>query len=271
MDSVWRLEGVTLRRGGNRILDDVTLRAEAGEHWVVMGPNGAGKTSLVRTIAGRLYPSSGAAWVLGSRLGRVNLAELRTRIGFASAHVRIPPGEPVASAVLAAAWGRQAAAREGYEDADRARASDLLEVFGIRGLAGRRFATLSQGEQQRVQLVRALMPDPEILILDEPGAGLDLGARELLVEALTELTGDPHAPQLVLVTHQIEEIAPGFTHVALLRAGRVVAQGPIERTLTGVHLSEAFGLPLVVRHEGGRWSATMVRRERVGSHAHSAT
>lgn len=268
MDSVWRLEGVTLRRDGNRILDGVSVRASAGQHWVVMGPNGAGKTSLVRIIAGRLHPTSGSVWVLGSRLGRVDVAELRTRIGFASADLRIPPSERVLSTVLAAVWGRAGETGEHYEDVDRARALDLLAVFGIRDLAERRFATLSEGEQQRVQLARALMPDPEILILDEPAAGLDLGARELLVEALTELTSDPHAPLLVLVTHQIEEIAPGFTHAALMRAGRVVAQGPIGETLTGVHLSEAFGLPLVVGHADGRWRATMVRPEPVGTHAH---
>lgn len=267
METVVDLSEVTLVRGGTRILNSVSLTTHVGEHWVVLGPNGAGKTSLARVIAGREVPDSGTATVLGERVGTADPQELASRVGFSSQSVgqRIPGSEKVSSVVLTASWGQSVAGEESYEDVDTGRAEDLMTVFGVEGLAQRRFGTLSEGERQRVLLARALMADPEVLILDEPTAGLDLGARELLVGALQELTTAPSSPQMVLVTHQIEEIAPGFTHAAVMAEGRILAAGPIEETLTGVTLSRAFRLPLSAGRTDGRWWAHSPGREERGT------
>ncbi|MCI1641074.1 MAG: ATP-binding cassette domain-containing protein [Actinomyces sp.] len=257
MESVVELRDVTVERGGARLLNAVSLRTHVGEHWVVVGPNGAGKTTLVRVVSGREAPTSGTARVLGTDVATADPAELASRVGFSSQSVasRIPGSERVRSVVLTAAWGQSVSYREDYETQDTGRAEDLMAVFGVSALAARRFSTLSEGERQRVLLARALMADPEILILDEPTAGLDLGARELLVGALAEIAGHPGSPQLILVTHQIEEIAPGFTHAAVMSGGRIVAAGPLEETITGVALSRAFDLPLTAGVTDGRWWA----------------
>jgi len=257
MAQVLQLQGVTLRRGTTTILDSVDWTVQDGERWVVLGRNGAGKTTLLQIAAGRMHPTAGTADVLGSRLGRVDVFELRPRIGLSSAALadRIPPGETVRDVVLTAAYGVTGRWREAYEDLDLDRARDLMAAFGVEHLAERRFGTLSEGERKRVQIARALMTDPELLLLDEPAAGLDLGGREELVAALAELAGDHRSPVLVLVTHHVEEIPPGFTHVLLLREGRVHAAGPVEETLTAENLSGAFGLPLELDRVGDRWSA----------------
>lgn len=257
METVVDLRDVTVARGGARLLKGVSLCTRVGEHWVVLGPNGAGKTTLVRVIAGREVPTSGVADVLGERIGQVDPAELASRVGFSSQSLsqRLPASERVRSVVLTAAWGQSVGYREEYEDIDTRRAHDLMTVFGVEDLAERRLGTLSEGERQRVLLARSLMADPEILVLDEPTAGLDLGARELLVSALSEIAGHEGSPQLFLVTHQIEEIAPGFTHAAVMSRGRILAAGPIEETLTGVTLSHAFELPLTAGRSDGRWWA----------------
>ncbi|MDR2381954.1 MAG: ABC transporter ATP-binding protein [Bifidobacteriaceae bacterium] len=255
---VLRFAGVSLRRGPKTILDQVSWRVAEGEHWVMLGPNGAGKTTVLEIAAARLHPSSGAVWLLGERLGRVDVFDLRPRIGFASAALatRIPPTERVDDAVVTGAYGITGRWRERYEEADRVRAGDLMAAFGVEGLADRTFGTLSEGERKRVQIARALMADPELLLLDEPSAGLDLGGREELVAALAELAGDPRSPVMVLVTHHLEEIPPGFTHAALMRGGQFTAQGPLALTLADHTVSEAFGLPLRVARTGERWSAT---------------
>ena len=267
METVVDLSEVSLVRGGTRILNSVSWTTRVGEHWVVLGPNGAGKTSLARIVAGREVPSSGEASVLGERIGTTDPRELATRVGFSSQSVaqRIPGSSTVSSVVLTASWGQSLSFHESYEDEDTARAEDLIALFGVAALADRRFSTLSEGERQRVLLARALMADPEVLVLDEPTAGLDLGARELLVGALEELTADPASPQLILVTHQIEEIAPGFTHAAVMAEGRILAAGPIEETLTGVTLSRAFRLPLRAGRTEGRWWAHAPGREARGT------
>jgi len=248
---------VTVRRGGTTILDQVTWRVADGERWVVLGPNGAGKTTLLQIASARMHPTSGTAVVLGSRLGAVDLFELRPRIGVTSAALadRIPPHERVLDVVLTAAYGMTGRWREQYEAVDHERAHVLLDVFGVAHLAERTFGTLSEGERKRVQIARALMTDPELLLLDEPAAGLDLGGREELLGALTELARDPRSPVMVLVTHHVEEIPVGFTHALLLREGRVSAAGPLEEVITAEHLSAAFGLPLEVQRHGDRWSA----------------
>ena len=256
-DQVIAVERVGVTRSGNQLLTDLTWRAELDERWVVLGPNGAGKTTLLNLVAGHLHPTRGTVDVLGERLGRTDLHELRTRIGMASAALadRFPPDERVRDLVMTAAWSVVGRFRERYDEVDERRADALLAQWGIARLADRRYRTLSEGERKRVQIARALMPDPELLLLDEPAAGLDLGAREDLVARLAELAADPDAPALVLVTHHVEEIPPGFTHALLLRDGTAVAQGLIGDTLTDPLLTETFGRPLRVNHDNGRFTA----------------
>ncbi|MFI7430478.1 ABC transporter ATP-binding protein [Micromonospora sp. NPDC049836] len=256
-DLVVSLDGVGVKRSGTALVRDVDWRVELDERWVVLGPNGAGKTTLLNLAAGRLHPTTGTAYVLGERIGRTDVNELRTRIGLSTATLaeRIPADERVADVVVTAAWAVVGRWRENYDRADEARAHALLSQLGIGHLADRAYGTLSEGERKRVQISRALMTDPELLLLDEPAAGLDLGGREDLVARLAELAYDPDAPALVLVTHHVEEIPPGFTHALLLREGGVVAQGLLTETLTADNLSKTFGLPLVVERAGERWTA----------------
>jgi iron complex transport system ATP-binding protein len=261
MNLVLDLQDVSIRRGPKTILDSVSWQVREGERWVVLGRNGAGKTTLLQIAAGRMHPSAGVAELLGERLGRVDVFELRPRIGLASSALadRIPASEAVRDVVLTAAYGVTGRWREKYEDLDQSRAGDLMAAFGVQELADRSFGTLSEGERKRTQIARALMTDPELLLLDEPAAGLDLGGREELVAALAELAGDRRSPVLVLVTHHVEEIPRGFTHVLLLTDGRVHAAGPIEEVLTAENLSGAFGLELVVEHSHDRWTARAAR------------
>ena len=257
MSVVLDLADVTVLRGTKTILDRVSWTVRDGERWVVLGRNGAGKTTVLQIASGRLHPSSGSAHVLGSQLGAVDLYELRPRVGVTSAALadRIAPAERVLDVVLTAAYGMTGRWREQYEALDHERARALLDVFGVGDLADRAFGTLSEGERKRTQIARALMTDPELLLLDEPAAGLDLGGREELVAALAELAHDRRSPVLVLVTHHVEEIPSGFTHVLLLRDGAVHAAGPVAEVLTAHNLSQTYGLALVVERHGDRWSA----------------
>ncbi|EKA61011.1 MULTISPECIES: ABC transporter ATP-binding protein [Janibacter] len=257
MSDVLALAGATVVRGGSTLVADVDWEVEEGQRWVVLGPNGAGKTTLLQLAAARMHPTSGVVGVLGEVLGAVDVFDLRPRIGLASASLaeRIPKGERVADVVVTASWGVVGRWRERYDDLDHARAGELLEALGAAHLADRTYGTLSEGERKRVQIARALMTDPELMLLDEPAAGLDLGGREDLVQRLGAIAGDLEAPALVMVTHHVEEIPPHFTDVLLLREGRVVAQGPIEITLTEANLSQTFGLDLVLEQHGERWSA----------------
>jgi iron complex transport system ATP-binding protein len=256
-DLVIAVDGATVTRGGTDLLRDVSWRVELDERWVVLGPNGAGKTTLLNLAAARMFPTRGTVRVLGQRLGRVDVSELRTRVGLSTValHDRIPPDELVHDVVLTASWGVLGRFRESYDPMDARRATALLAQMGVAGLAGRGYGTLSEGERKRVQIARALMTDPELLLLDEPAAGLDLGGREDLVRRLAELAVDPDAPALVLVTHHVEEIPPGFSHALLLREGRVVAQGLIGKTITGENLTETFGVALKVGADEGRFTA----------------
>lgn len=257
MGEVLRLEDVTLRRGDNPILEGITWSVDGADRWVVLGPNGAGKTSLITICAARAHPTTGTAAVLGEVLGEADTQELRIRVGVSSAALadRIPPNETVRDIVMTAAHGVLGRQREEYEAIDERRADDLLAAFGIHAFADRTFETLSEGERKRVQIARALMTDPELLLLDEPAAGLDLGGREELLAALTELAGDRRSPALVMVTHHVEEIPPGFTHALLLRAGKVVAAGPLRDALTSETLSETYGLAVELRQDEGRFTA----------------
>lgn len=240
--------GVSVVRGGKRIIDDIDWRVAEGDRWVVLGPNGAGKTTLLALAATRMHPTSGVASVLDELLGLTDVFELRPRIGVSSANLaqQIPDDERVIDVVRTGAYAMLGSWREEYESVDTDRALRLLEAWGAGQLAGRPFGTLSEGERKRVQIARAQMPDPELLLLDEPAAGLDLGAREDLVTRLAHLAADPKAATLVLVTHHVEEIPSGMTHAMLMRDGCVTSQGPIADVLTDSNLSNTFGLPLRV-------------------------
>lgn len=262
MSVVAQCETVRLWRGKTHILQGITWTIELGQHWVVLGPNGAGKTSLVDMLAGRLYPSRGSVTVLGETLGRTEIAEIRQRVGYSSPVLatQIPPSETVKTAVLSAAWGVTASWKETYDQVDFERAQSLMEMFEVAHLAEREFATLSQGEKQRVLVARALMIDPEMLVMDEPAAALDLGGRELLLGGLAELARDDKSPVMVMVTHHLEEIPPGFTHALAMRDGKVVAAGAIEQVLTGDTLRALYDLNLTVeRSEDGRFTAWMAQ------------
>jgi iron complex transport system ATP-binding protein len=257
MDPVLELAGVTVRRGRSTLVDDVDWTVEEDERWVVLGPNGAGKTTLLQVASAQIHPTAGVAGILGEVLGTVDVFELRPRIGLTSAALaeRIPREERVHDVVVSASYGVVGRWRERYDELDHERADDLLAEIGVRHLVDRTFGTLSEGERKRVQIARALMTDPELLLLDEPAAGLDLGGREDLVTTLSTLAMDEAAPATVLVSHHVEEIPPGFTHALLLRQGRVVAAGPLEQVLTEEVLSSTFGMPLRLAHEDGRWAA----------------
>ncbi|MCW2689520.1 MAG: ABC-type molybdenum transport system, ATPase component [Mycobacterium sp.] len=252
---------VTLRRGGNVLVGPVTWAVELDERWVVLGPNGAGKTSLLRIAAAAEHPSSGTAFVLGERLGRVDMAELRARVGLSSSALaqRVPGAEVVRDLVVSAGYAVLGRWRERYEDVDYERALDMLESLGAEHLADRTYETLSEGERKRVLIARALMTDPELLLLDEPAAGLDLGGREELVARLADLAADPDAPAIVLVTHHVEEIPPGFSHCLLLSEGKVVAAGLLPDVLTGENLSRAFGQSIALDIIDGRYFARRIR------------
>ncbi|GIJ45653.1 iron ABC transporter ATP-binding protein [Virgisporangium aliadipatigenens] len=256
-DAVISVDKATITRGGTHLIRQISWQVELDERWVVLGPNGAGKTSLLNLAAARVHPTRGTVHVLGERLGRVDISELRTRIGFASAALAgtVPADEKVLDVVVTASWSVVGRFNERYDEMDVLRAKGLLDQFGVASLADRTFGTLSEGERKRVQIARALMTDPELLLLDEPAAGLDLGAREDLVRRLADLAEDPDSPALVLVTHHVEEIPPGFGHVLLLRDGGVVAQGLIEETLTSENLSKTFDLPLTLSQVDGRFAA----------------
>jgi len=252
---------VSLRRGGRVLVGPVTWQVELDERWVVIGPNGAGKTSLLRIAAAMEFPSAGRASVLGERLGRVDMGELRQRVGLSSSALaaRVPDDEVVRDLVVSAGYAVLGRFRERYEEVDYERAVDTLESVGAEHLADRSYGTLSEGERKRVLIARALMTDPELLLLDEPAAGLDLGGREELVARLADLAADPDAPALVLVTHHVEEIPPGFSHCLILAEGGVIAAGLLSDILTGENLSAAFGQSIAVDSVDGRYFARRVR------------
>jgi iron complex transport system ATP-binding protein len=257
MTAVVELAGVSVVRGGSRLIDGIDWVVDETDRWVVIGPNGAGKTTLLQVLAAQIHPTTGVAGLLGEVLGTVDVFELRPRIGLTSAVLadRLPRAERVSDVVVSASYAVLGRWREQYDELDHQRAKELLTELGIGHLTDRTFGTLSEGERKRVQTARALMTDPELMLLDEPAAGLDLTGREQLVRSLGSLAQSPDSPAMVLVTHHVEEIPPGFTHALLLKQGRVVAAGPLEQALTAQHLSEAFDLPLSLDQRDGRWFA----------------
>jgi len=253
------LEHVSVVRNRTPLLDDISWVVGRQERWALLGPNGSGKTTLLKVVGSSLWPTRGVVEILGARLGRVDMRELRRRIAMVSASVsRTLRAElPALDAVLT---GRHAALEtwwHEYSEQDREAARALLSDagFGGVGFAERPFGLLSEGERQQVLLARALMGRPELLLMDEPAAGLDLGARERLLAHLASLAADASVPPLILVTHHLEEIPPGVTHAALLRGARLLAAGPVDRVLTGDAVSEAFGVKVVVERSDDRWTA----------------
>jgi iron complex transport system ATP-binding protein len=256
-DLVVHMSEVGVRRGTTNLLSGVNWSVELDERWVILGANGAGKTTLLRLAAAELHPSTGEVHLLGERLGRVDVFELRPRIGFCSAALlaRVPATERVLDVVVSAGYAVLGRWREDYDSLDTGRAAELCKALGIAHLTERQFGTLSEGERKRAIIARALMTDPELLLLDEPAAGLDLGGREDLVARLSELARDPDAPATVLVTHHVEEIPPGFTHLLLLSDGVLVAQGLLDDVLTSENLTAAFGQDLELDRLGDRYFA----------------
>jgi len=256
--AIVRLAGVSVRRAGATLVGPLDWTVHEGERWAILGPNGSGKTTLLQVASTRLWPSSGTVEVLGERLGSTDARDLRRRVGDASPALaavmdgRLTPLELVVTAreaALAPWW-------HAFSEADRTLARALLERLGVGALAERSFGTLSTGERQRVQIARALLPDPDLLLLDEPAAGLDLGGREDLVATLGSLAADARPAAIALVTHHVEEIPPGTTHALLLRSGQVVAAGPIATSLTSGTLSVAFGQPIRLEvGDDGRYQA----------------
>lgn len=251
------LKNVSVQRPGKVLLDRVSWTVNHGERWVILGPNGAGKTTLLQVVGAAMHPSGGKVRILGERLGRVDVFDLRTRIGHTSTTIAeaIPPAETARDVIVSAAYAVVGRWNERYDDEDFARADQIMGELRIAGLADRTFGTLSEGERKRVLIARALMTDPELLLLDEPGGGLDLGAREDLLMSLEVLAGAPEAPVLVMVLHHVEEIPLGFTHVLIMRNGSIVAAGPIDKTLTAQNLGVAFGMRLDLTQADGRYTA----------------
>lgn len=257
MSSALEFTDVVVRREGRDIVDHVTWQVSDDQRWVVLGPNGAGKTTLLQLADTLMHPTSGTVTILGETLGRTDVFEIRPRIGFASTAMarRIPRDETVLNTVMTAAYSVLGRWNEDYEGIDERRAKRVLADWKLEHLSERLFGTLSDGEQKRVQIARAVMTDPELLLLDEPTASLDLGSREELLQLLSGYAASPTTPAMVMVTHHVEEIPVGFTHVLLLREGRVVAAGPIAQTLTAEALTEAFGMPITLTQDAGRYAA----------------
>jgi len=257
MSSVLKFDNVSVVREGKAILDGVSLTVQDDERWMILGPNGAGKTTLLQVAAAALHPTRGAATLLGETLGAVDVSELQPRIGFASTAMakRLPASERVIDVVLTAAYAVTGRWREEYEPIDERRAHRVLTEWRLDHLENRQFGTLSDGEQKRVQIARAIMTDPELLLLDEPAASLDVGAREELLQILGSFASAPHSPAIIMVTHHVEEIPRGFTNALLLAAGSTVAAGPIDEIITSDALTHTFGLQIDVTEDKGRYSA----------------
>jgi iron complex transport system ATP-binding protein len=255
MSLVLDFNNITVLRDQKPILNNVDWQVRSDQRWVIIGPNGAGKTTLLRVAASQIHPSTGTAKLLGSTLGQVNVFDLRTRIGFASNAMssHIPNSESVLDAVMTASYGITGRWNEMYDDVDERRARRVLAEWQLDELADRAFGTLSDGEKKRAQIARAVMPDPELLLLDEPVASLDMAAREHTISVLGNYASAPTAPAIIMVTHHIEEIPTGFTHALILSRGQVYAAGEIDSTLTTEKISGAFGFGLEVSKDGGRF------------------
>jgi iron complex transport system ATP-binding protein len=257
MASVLQLTDVSIVRDGTTILDKLSWTVDGTERWVILGPNGAGKTTLLQIAAALIHPSSGKAQLLDDKLGAVDVFELRPRIGFVSSAMsrRIPANETVFNVVMTAAYSVTGRWNEEYEEVDIARAHRVLDEWKLGDFTDRMFGGLSDGEQKRVLIARAVMTDPELLLLDEPAASLDLGSREELLQLLAGFATSPKAPAMIMVTHHVEEIPQGFTHALLLADGEIVAAGKLDDIVTAKKLSRTFGIPLELTVADGRYAA----------------
>lgn len=257
MNQVLSLESVRVDRSGRTILGPINFSINEGERWVILGPNGAGKSTLLRVLATSIFPTIGSVRLLDQVMGKVDLSELRTRIGLVASNylVHVPDDELVRDVVLTAAYAILGRWNENYDLWDESRAIALLTTFGVRDLGDRTYGTLSEGERKRVLIARSLMADPELILLDEPTAGLDLGGREDLLKRLTEFATDPTAPASIIVTHHIEEIPVGTTHALLIKDGKIAVSGPVDQVVTSEHISAVFGLDINVQVENGRFFA----------------
>lgn len=257
MSAILELSNVSVRRGERVILGPLDWQVLEGQRWVILGPNGAGKTTLLQICSSLIHPTTGTIKILGEQLGRVDVFELRTRIGLTSSALveQLPNDELVMDVVLTAAYAMLGRWQERYDLWDESRAMALLTALGVRELGDRLFGSLSEGEKKRVQIARALMADPELLLLDEPASSLDLGGREDLLKRIETFARDPLSPATVIVTHHIEEIPVGTTHALLLRNGSVISQGEVRSVITDSNLSVAYGLEISVQEEGGRFFA----------------
>jgi iron complex transport system ATP-binding protein len=263
VEAVVRVSGGTVVRKGTAILDGVDLVVNKGERWVLLGPNGSGKTTLLSVVGMRLLPSSGTVEVLGERAGRTDTREMRRRIGFVSQSLlrQLRPTMSVFEAVISGKHAALEAWWHDYSDEDRQRADELLAGARLSSAPDRAFGLLSEGERQQVLLARVLMANPELLLMDEPAAGLDLAARERLVTRLADLASDVDAPPMVLITHHAEEIPPGMSHAGLMRNAHLIASGPVDEVLSDESLSKCFGVKVHVERAGGRWFARSVERD----------
>lgn len=257
MEPLLSLTDVEVVREGRTILGPINWQISQGERWVILGPNGAGKTTLLQLLAALIHPTRGQVHILGERMGAVDVFELRPRIGFTSSAMidLLPADEKVIDVVLTSAYAIAGRWNEDYDLWDESRAKALLTIFGVRELGDRRFGTLSEGEKKRVQISRALMADPEVLLLDEPAAGLDLGGREDILQRITTYTSDENAPATIIVTHHIEEIPSGTTHALLLKDGRALFAGTIAEVLTESTINEVFGVSISLTFNGRRYFA----------------
>jgi len=257
MSAVLELSNVSVRRGERVILGPLDWQVLEGHRWVILGPNGAGKTTLLQICSSLIHPTTGTIKILGEQLGKVDVFELRTRIGLTSSALveQLPNDELAMDVVLTAAYAMLGRWQERYDLWDESRAMALLTALGVRELGDRLFGSLSEGEKKRVQIARALMADPELLLLDEPASSLDLGGREDLLKRIETFARDPLSPATVIVTHHIEEIPVGTTHALLLRNGSVISQGEIRSVITDANLSLAYGLEISVQEESGRFFA----------------
>lgn len=261
MSAVLELADVSVVRSGTPILDHVNWAVNPGERWAIVGPNGSGKTTLLNLASANLYPTSGTVSILGERLGGVDVFELRPRIGFASSALahRFPPTERVLDLVMTAAYAVTGRWNEHYDEIDEKRARRVLAEWGLSEKAERSYGSLSDGERKRVQVARATMTDPELLLLDEPSANLDLGAREEMLSLLSGYALSEFAPAMIMVTHHVEEIPEGFTHALILSEGRIVSAGPLGDALNSRSLSEAFGIPLNLSLVDERYAARAIK------------
>jgi iron complex transport system ATP-binding protein len=257
---VLNLQNVSVIRDGKTILGPLDWQVNENERWVILGPNGAGKSTLFALCSTQIHPTTGSVEILGSKLGAVDVFEVRPRIGFMGSTLvnLFPEDEKVIDIVLTAAYAMLGRWNESYELWDESRAQGLLTTLGVRELAQRNFSTLSEGEKKRVLISRALMSDPEILLLDEPASGLDLGGREDLLNRFDLLANDPFAPATLIITHHIEEIPAGSTHALLLKSGKIVGSGPIATVITSENLSVAYDMPISVSIMNNRYSANAI-------------